>query len=183
MSFRPFTSESYAQDERPEAWRDVLNAVGLQPVSGSSFYDGHATASHRNAAGIALTRLSAGSQGIAPLPQSNEDLPIALLPIEDGVVLRCGAGHRIVPVGHLLLLPRHADWSVVFQRDMRAIVLSVSSDALHGRIAGKPRLGEPRVVAPGGFADVFSRMLEYRRHVLAIFDTLVGSEVQNHLVQ
>src|SRR6266568_8440597 len=67
MSFRPFTSESYAQDDRPEAWRDVLNAVGLQPAPGSSFYDGHATASHRNAAGIALTRMSAGSQGIAPL--------------------------------------------------------------------------------------------------------------------
>ena len=31
--------------------------------------------------------------------------------------------------------------------------------------------------------DVFSRMLEYRRHVLAIFDSLVGSEVQNHRVQ
>src|SRR5262249_20860507 len=31
--------------------------------------------------------------------------------------------------------------------------------------------------------DVFSRMLEYRRHVLAIFDTLVGSEVQNTRVQ
>jgi hypothetical protein len=31
--------------------------------------------------------------------------------------------------------------------------------------------------------DVFSRMLEFRRHVLAIFDTLVGSEVQNHRVQ
>ena len=31
--------------------------------------------------------------------------------------------------------------------------------------------------------DVFSRMLEYRRHVLAIFDTLVGSEVQNHRLQ
>src|SRR5882757_10701075 len=91
MSFRPFTSESYAQDDRPEAWRDVLGAVGLQPASGSSFYDGHATASHRNAAGVALTRLAAGSQGIAPLPQSNEDLPIALLPIEDGVVLKCGA--------------------------------------------------------------------------------------------
>jgi acetamidase/formamidase/AraC-like DNA-binding protein len=178
MSFRPFTSESYAQDERPEAWRDVLNAVGLQPASGSSFYDGHATASHRNASGIALTRLSAGSQGIAPLPQSNEDLPIALLAIEDGVVLKCGAGHRIVPVGHLLLLPRNADsktadWSVVFQRDMRAIVLSVSSDALHGRIASKPRLGEPRVVAPGGFADVFSRMLDATARTL---DTLTDVE-------
>ena len=31
--------------------------------------------------------------------------------------------------------------------------------------------------------DVFSRMLEYRRHVLAIFDSLVGSEVQNTRVQ
>jgi len=31
--------------------------------------------------------------------------------------------------------------------------------------------------------DVFSRMLEYRRHVLAIFDTLVGCEVANHRVQ
>jgi hypothetical protein len=31
--------------------------------------------------------------------------------------------------------------------------------------------------------DVFSRMLEYRRHVLAIFDSLIGSEEQNHRVQ
>lgn len=31
--------------------------------------------------------------------------------------------------------------------------------------------------------DIFQRMVEYRRHVLAIFDTLVGSEVQNHRVQ
>src|ERR1700738_5642659 len=87
MSCRPFTSESYAQDDRPEAWRDVLGAVGLQPASASAFYDGHATASHRNTTGVALTRISAGSQGVSPLSQPNEDLPIALLPIEDGVVL------------------------------------------------------------------------------------------------
>ena len=31
--------------------------------------------------------------------------------------------------------------------------------------------------------DVFCRMLEYRRHVLAIFDALVGSEVQNTRLQ
>src|SRR5246127_5081607 len=79
MSFRPFTSESYAQDDRPEAWRDVLGAVGLQPPSGSPFYDGHATASHRNATGVALTRISAGSQGVSPLPQSGDGLPIVLL--------------------------------------------------------------------------------------------------------
>jgi acetamidase/formamidase/AraC-like DNA-binding protein len=160
MSFRPFTSESYAEGDRPDAWRDVLAAVGLQPASAGAFYDGHATAFHRNATGVALTRISAGSQGVSPLSLAGDSLPIALLPVEDGVVLRQGSGHRIVPVGHLLLLPRSGDWSVVFQRDMRAIVLSVTSEALHGRITGKLKFGEARVVAPGGLADVFSRMLD-----------------------
>lgn len=160
MGFRPFTSESYAEGDRPEAWRDVLAAVGLQPAAAAAFYDGHATAFHRNATGVALTRISAGSQGVSPLHQSGDSLPIALLPVEDGVVLRQGSGHRIVPVGHLLLLPRGGDWSVVFQRDMRAIVLSVTSEALHGRITGKLKFGEARVIAPGGLGDVFSRMLD-----------------------
>ena len=31
--------------------------------------------------------------------------------------------------------------------------------------------------------DIFSRMLEYRRHVLAIFDALVGSESQTQRLQ
>ena len=31
--------------------------------------------------------------------------------------------------------------------------------------------------------SVFSRMVEYRRHVLAIFDTLVGSDGQHRRIQ
>ncbi len=31
--------------------------------------------------------------------------------------------------------------------------------------------------------DLFERMIEYRRHVLAIFDTLVGTESQTQRVQ
>jgi acetamidase/formamidase/AraC-like DNA-binding protein len=160
MSFRPFTSESYAEGDRPDAWRDVLAAVGLQPAAATGYYDGHATAFHRNATGVALTRISAGSQVVSPLPPTGDGLPITLLPVEDGVVLRQGSSHRIVPVGHLLLLPRSGDWNVVFQRDMRAIVLSITSEALHGRITGKLKFGEARVIAPGGLADVFSRMLD-----------------------
>jgi acetamidase/formamidase/AraC-like DNA-binding protein len=160
MSFRPFTSESYAQADRPEAWRDVLSTVGLKPASANAFYDGHATASHRNTAGLALSRISAGSQGISPLPHSGDALPIALLPMEDGVALRQGSEHRIVSVGNLVLLPRSGDCSVIFQRDMRAIVLSVTSEALHGRLTGKLRFDEARVLSPGGFGDVFARMLD-----------------------
>jgi len=31
--------------------------------------------------------------------------------------------------------------------------------------------------------DIFERMLEYRRHVLAIFETLIGSDGQTQLIQ
>ena len=182
MSFRPFTSESYAGHDRAEAWRDVLSAVGLQPASISAFYDGHATASHRNAIGVALTRVSAGSQGVSPLPHPTSGLPIVLLPIEDGVVLRAGGSHRIVPAGHLLVLPRNGDWSVVFQRDMRAIVLSVTPDALHGRISGKAWFGEPRVVAPGGLAEVLSRLLDATARTLETLADVEWAAVAHSLV-
>jgi hypothetical protein len=68
MSFRPFTSESYSEGDRLEAWRDVLSAVGLQPSAGSPVHTGHATASRRNAEGVVLARLAAGSQAVSPLP-------------------------------------------------------------------------------------------------------------------
>ncbi len=173
MSFRPFTSESYAQDERPEAWRDVLNAIGLQPAANTPHYDGHATASHRNAPGVALSRLAAGSQVVAAVAQPHEDLPIALLVIEDGAVLKSDDGHRIVPPGHLMLLPRAGGWSLAFQRDLRAIVLSVTSDALHGRISGKLKLAKPQVIAPNGLADVVCRSIEATARAL---ETLTDTE-------
>lgn len=31
--------------------------------------------------------------------------------------------------------------------------------------------------------DIFARIVEYRRHVLAIFDTLIGTDVQNQRLQ
>ncbi len=173
MSFRPFTSESYAEGERPEAWRDVLNAVGLQPAAKTPFYDGHATASHRQAPGIALSRLSAGAQAITAVPQAHADLPIALLAIEDGALLRCSDGHRIVPAGHLMLLPRAGDWSIAFQRGLRAIVLSVTADALNGRISGRLKLAQAQVIAPSGLADVVCRTIEATARAL---DTLSDAE-------
>jgi len=182
MSFRPFTSESYAQDDRPEAWREVLRAVGLQPASHPAFYDGHATASLRSTQGIALTRLAAGPQVIAGRPQPQEDLPIALLPIEDGALLRSRDGHRIVPAGHLLLLPRNGDWSLAFQRDLRAIVLSVTSDARPGRINSKLRFAKPEVVAATGLAEIFCRTLDATARSLEVLADNEWSTVAQSLV-
>lgn len=173
MSFRPFTSESYSEGDRLEAWRDVLSAVGLQPSPGSAVHTGHATASRRNADGVVLARLAAGSQAVSPLPHPAVDMPIMLLPTEDGVTLRTATGHQIISIGHLLLLPRKGDWSVTFQRDMRAIVLSVTPDAFGGRKVSKPIFSEVRVLPPTGFTEVFSRGLESTARNL---ETLTNTE-------
>ncbi len=173
MSFRPFTSESYSEGDRLEAWRDVLRAVGLQPSAGSAVNTGHATASRRNAEGVVLARLAAGSQAVSPLPHPAGDMPIMLLPTEDGVTLRTATGHQIISIGHLLLLPRKGDWSVSFQRDMRAIVLSVTPDAFGGRKIAGPVFDQVRVLAPTGFTEVFSRTLESAARNL---ETLSDSE-------
>jgi acetamidase/formamidase/AraC-like DNA-binding protein len=160
MNFSPFSSESYAEHDRPEAWRDVLRTVGLQPVGASSLYCGHATASRRDARGVTLLKLAAGSQGVVPfVGNCNNALPTALVAIDDGVVLRSG-GHQIVPAGHLLLLPRRGDWTLQFQRDMRAIALHVTSEAFHGRKTGRVGWIEPRAVVPHGFAGLFTRTLD-----------------------
>jgi acetamidase/formamidase/AraC-like DNA-binding protein len=160
MSFRPFTSESYSEDDRLEAWRDVLAAVGLQPSGVSTVHAGHATASRRNAEGVVLAKLAAGSQAVSALHHRAAEVPIVLLPGEDGVTLRTTTGHQIISTGQLLLLPRKGDWSVAFQRDMRAVVLSVTTEAFHGRKIGKPVFDDVRVLPPAGFTEVFSRTLE-----------------------
>jgi acetamidase/formamidase/AraC-like DNA-binding protein len=160
MSLRPFTSESYSRDDRPEAWRDILGSIGLRPTATAITHAGHATAVRRGIEGIALAKLSAGPQVVSAASDIACDHPLVLLPTEDGIVLKTAAGHQIVSVGHLLLLPRKGDWSIAFQRDMRAAVLSVTSDPLRSLRAGAAAVQGTQVVAPGGFGDLFARMME-----------------------
>jgi acetamidase/formamidase/AraC-like DNA-binding protein len=182
MSFRPFTSESYSEDARPEAWRDVLAAVGLQPSMATNVHRGHATASRRHADGVVLAKLSAGLQAVSPLRNLAADMPLVLMPTEDGVVLKTGTGHQIVPAAHLLLLPRRGDWSVAFQRDMRVVVLSATSEAFHGHRPRGPAFGEVKVMPPGGFTDVFRRLLGAASQSLETLSDLEWSAVSQSLI-
>jgi acetamidase/formamidase/AraC-like DNA-binding protein len=158
MSIRPFTSESYSEAERPGAWEGVLSAVGLRAYSTPQLY-GHATALFRESAGVILARLAAGPQTLSAVKRG-AGLPIILLSKEDGAVLRSGNAHHIVPTGHLLILPSGADAQVLFQRDLRAVVLSVAAEAFHGRKTSPPFAGTARTVAPQGFPKIVAALLE-----------------------
>src|SRR5258708_10774700 len=96
MSFRPFTSESYSENDRLEAWRDVLSALGLRPSAASSLPTGHATASRRSAEGVVLAKLAVGAQTGSPFPHPAPDGPLVLVPTEGRVAPRANAGHPII---------------------------------------------------------------------------------------
>jgi acetamidase/formamidase/AraC-like DNA-binding protein len=180
MSLRPFTSESYCEGERPEAWRDVLASIGLRPTAAASTYAGHATAVRRNLDGITLAMLAAGPQAISAHADTARGQPLVLLPLEDGVALKTAAGHQIVSAGQILVLPRNADWSVAFQRDLRAVVLSLSADPLRSEHARMTSIAEVQQIGPGGFGDLFARIMETAaRHLETLTDAEWSATAQS----
>jgi acetamidase/formamidase/AraC-like DNA-binding protein len=160
MSIHPFTSESYSEGDRTEAWQDVLSGFGLRSSLTSAKHGDHATAvSRASLDGVGLIRFASGPQVFAPVPR-RADLPIVLMPTEDGAVLTTGGSPQDVPANRLILLPRETGWQVTFHRDMRAIVLSVTAKSFGGRKISLPENKEASIVAPGGLAEVFRRTLE-----------------------
>jgi acetamidase/formamidase/AraC-like DNA-binding protein len=160
MSIHAFTSESYSEHDRTEAWQDVLAGFGLRSSPLSARYGEHATAlSRASLDGVGLMRFAAGPQVFSPLPR-RPDLPILLMPAEDGAVLKAGGSPQTVPSGRIMLLPRQNDWRVTFHRDMRAIVLSVTAESFGGRKINLPECRDAIIVAPDGLADVLGRTLE-----------------------
>src|SRR6202167_4889931 len=160
MNIQPFTSESYCEGDRTEAWQDVLSGFGLQSSPLSAMHGEHATAlSRASLGGVGLMRFAAGPQVFSVLPRRAE-LPMILLPTEDGAVLKAGGSPQNVPAGRILLLPRQSGWQVAFHRGMRAIVLSVMAESFGGRRISVPECRAASIVGAGGLADVLCRTLE-----------------------
>jgi hypothetical protein len=138
MSIHPFTSESYSEGDRTEAWQDVLGGFGLRSQPMSAIHGEHAMAlSRASLDGVGLMRFAAAPQVFSPLPR-RADLPILLLPTEDGAVLKSNGSQQGVAAGRIILLPRQGDWQVAFHRNIRAIVLSVTVESFGGRRISLP---------------------------------------------
>src|SRR3984885_15254270 len=160
MNIQPFTSESYCEGDRTEAWQDVLSGFGLRSSPLSAMHGEHATALSRAALdGVGLMRFAAAPQVFSARPRRAE-LPIILLPTEDGAVLNAGGSPQNVAAGRVILLPRRCGWQVTFHRGMRAIVLSVMAESFGGRKISVPECRAASIVGAGGLADVLCRTLE-----------------------
>jgi acetamidase/formamidase/AraC-like DNA-binding protein len=183
MSIQPFTSESYCEADRTDAWQDVLSGFGLRSSPISTLHGEHATALSRAALdGVGFMRFAAAPQVLSARPR-RADLPIILMPAEDGAVLRAGASQHGVPAGRLIMLPRQNGWQVTFQRDMRAIVLSVSAESFGGRRISLPECRDASIVAPGGLAEVLCRTLEATSEALAMLSSQAWNTVRLSLAE
>jgi acetamidase/formamidase/AraC-like DNA-binding protein len=159
MGARPFTSEAYSQSDRPNAWEDVLGAVGLTrgPRDPS---DGHASAVYRETKGVTLARLLSGPQTLATLKRPH-DLPLIVRPLSEGMMLGTGGGSQAVRAGDLAILPREQELELVFQRELRAIVLAIDAQALQGRRLSASEFGAPRILLATGLAGTLLAMMDH----------------------
>ena len=173
MSIQPFTSESYCEGDRTEAWQDVLSGFGLRSSPMSALHGEHATAlSRASQDGVGFMRFAAapsGFLGTAPTgrPANHPDASRRW---------RRAQGGRIA-VYHFGRPPRHASrqsgWQVTLQRDMRAIVLSVSAESFGGRKISLPECRDASIVSPGGLSEVLCR--DTRGDLPSSRDAVVGS--------
>jgi acetamidase/formamidase/AraC-like DNA-binding protein len=183
MSIHAFTSESYSENDRIEAWQDVLGGFGLRSSPLSIRYGEHATAlSRASLDGVGLMRFAAGPQVFSPLPR-RADLPILLMPAEDGAVLNAGGSPQTVPAGRIILLPRQSDWRVTFHRDMRAIVLSVMAESFGGRKISLPECRDAIIVSSDGLADILGRTLEVAAEALETLSSEAWNTIRLSLAE
>jgi acetamidase/formamidase/AraC-like DNA-binding protein len=183
MSIHAFTSESYSENDRIEAWQDVLGGFGLRSSPLSAKYGEYATAlSRASLDGVGLMRFAAGPQVFSPLPRRAE-LPILLMPAEDGAVLKSDGSPQTIPSGRIILLPRQNDWRVTFHRDVRAIVLSVTAESFGGRKISLPECRDAIIVAPGGLADVLRHTLEAAAEALETLSPEAWSTIRLSLAE
>jgi acetamidase/formamidase/AraC-like DNA-binding protein len=173
MSIWEFTSESYSAPERHAAWQDSLGALGLRSSFLKASHELHATAFRRESPdGVILARLGAGAQTLSPALQST-DLPLILMSLEEGAVLKAGGARHALCAGDFAVLPRQDAWEIAFKRDMHVVALSVARAAFHGRKIGSFSFGRPRILRAEGLGAVLARSLEAAAESL---ETLTATE-------
>ena len=183
MSLCQFTSESYSETDRYAAWQEILSALGVRSTLLAAAHGLHATAlRHGSSDGVVVARLAADAQTLLPLLR-RADVPLLLLPLEEGAVLKVGRSRQTVPVGALVVLPRHGAWEVVFEREMRAVALSVISAAFHGRKIGSLGFGDARICHAEGLAAVLSRTLEAAAQCLETLSPAEWSTINQSLAE
>ena len=168
MDLCQFTSESYPEHARAEAWQHVLAALGLRSSLLAGGSAGSIAVWREGADGVSVARLSAAAQVLSSSGQRRLALPLFVLAIDGELSVKTGSALQSVGVGDALVLPLHGDWQVIARRPVRILILGVTAIAFPGRRIGASAI-EGAQVPRDALSSVLSRTLEAAADVL---DTL-----------
>lgn len=152
------TIESWPRADRPHAWRDALERLGLRAAVDASRPLHGTVRSLVSTGGFGFARLSSVAQVLQPVASAVESL-FVILSVDGGAMFAVdGTRERIEP-GDLVLMPAQGRAALTFESDFRAFVVRVPRAALAARLAATASLRAARVTRHAGVGRVFSDLL------------------------
>jgi acetamidase/formamidase/AraC-like DNA-binding protein len=158
MNSWSFTTESYPDHRRLEAWRDVLGKLSIEPRNTAGTRGVFATAQAvESPLGIVFAQIAAGPQRLS---YSDDPGVIWLALHSEGSAVLCEAGRSTrITVGDLVYGTAGAPAELQFATNFRQLLVRMPRAAISGRLAAPlaPRIGH--LSGRGGLGRVFARLL------------------------
>jgi acetamidase/formamidase/AraC-like DNA-binding protein len=158
MNSWSFTTESYPDHRRLEAWRDVLGKLSIEAPDGAAERDVFATAQAvESPLGIVFAQIAAGPQRLS---YSDDPAIIWLALHSEGQAVLSEAGRRTpIAVGDLVYGTAGAPAELLFATNFRQLLVRVPRAAIGARLVAPlaPKVG--RLSGRSGLGRVFAQLL------------------------
>jgi acetamidase/formamidase/AraC-like DNA-binding protein len=154
-----FTTESYPERERPQAWRAALEAIGLRTSAMPSARTLHGTIkSQTSLGGFELSVLASVAQTLEFDSGAAGSITIAL--ILDGDAMFTADGNReSLGTNDLLCVPARELASLAFASDFRVFAVRAPHAAIGGRLFAASSMRAGRIGGAPGIGHIFAAFL------------------------
>jgi acetamidase/formamidase/AraC-like DNA-binding protein len=154
-----FTTESYPEVARADAWSDALDPLGWRITSGPSQQTLHGTStSHASSSGFVFAALASVAQTLE-LKSHPGDSHTIVLHLDGDAMLVAGGERERVAVRDIVCASPDDSASLVFASNFRAFVVRVPRIAINARLLSPFSLRAARLPGDTGIGYVFSGFL------------------------
>jgi acetamidase/formamidase/AraC-like DNA-binding protein len=154
-----FTTESYSERERQDAWRKALASVGLRIAAMPATRAFHGTVeSWTSPGGFQFSLLASVGQTIELGPSAAGGLMIGL--VLDGLATFTAEGeHEPLSINDLVCVPALDQGAMIFASAFRVLLVRAPHDAIGGRLFAASSLRAGRIGGAAGIGRVFAACL------------------------
>ena len=174
MRFEHFTTDSYPAEQRPGAWRDMLQQHHLRPegrVDPAQLYG--TLVSGRTPRGVELARIASSPQTLGRVGDDSDSVWLALHLAGDAI-LHDGERNIEVAPGDIVYGPAAAAPDLTFRSNFRQFMVHMPGRSLKARLPSAAGLAVGRLSGRSGMGRMFAGTLSA---LSDSFDTLEADEI------